>query len=94
MITVTRQRQKERAKMQWESLSGLHRPSRGLADTHPVALMCADTLVMIISLHLIFSLSEKCLKLSFFLCKVKGHWLIWINIYTQGILGLEQKLIT
>ena len=59
--------------MQRESLSRQLKSSRGLAATRPVALMRADTLVMIISLHLIFFSPREVFKIIFlFFAKLKG----------------------
>lgn len=67
VVTVTGRRQKKsRDKMPSESLSRQHKSSRGLADTRPVALTRADTLVMIISLHLIFFSPREMFKIIFF----------------------------
>lgn len=58
----------------------------------PVALMRADTLSDDHPIPSDLFLSQKCLKLSFFLCKVKGVVVHWINIYTQGILGVDKNV--
>ena len=67
-------------------------PLRDL-QIHALGPSCMLSLVMIIILHLIFFPWEN-FKIIFFLAKLKGFGLFWINIYNPQALDLEQTLIT